>query len=79
MMSTKVDDKKLNDVLKKAISEAIHSEFEKEIKPRLRELDKALEILEDYLLANIATERLREINEGSATLTLKDIEKKYDL
>lgn len=76
-METTLDEKQLADILKKSIREVIETEFEREIRPRLQEIDRILEMLEDGLLVQIATERLGEIEEGAATISLDDMEKKY--
>ncbi len=76
-METTLDEKQLSDILKKSIREVIEAEFEREIRPRLQEIDRILEMLEDGVLAQIATERLAEIDEGTATISLDHMEKKY--
>jgi len=72
-----LDEKKLHNLLKRSIREVIESEFEREIKPRLNEIDRILEILEDGVLAQIAAGRFIEIEEGTATVSLENMEKKY--
>ncbi|HDR90904.1 MAG TPA: hypothetical protein ENN75_01510 [candidate division Zixibacteria bacterium] len=76
-METTLDEKQLSEILKKSIREVIETEFEREIRPRLLEIDRILEMLEDGVLAQIATERLAEIERGTATISLDDMEKKY--
>ncbi len=76
-METTLDEKQLSEILKKSIREVIETEFEREIRPRLQEIDRILEMLEDGVLAQIATERLAEIDEGTPTISLDDMEKKY--
>ena len=76
-METTLDEKQLSDILKKSIREVIETEFEREIRPRLQEIDRILEMLEDGLLAQIASERMGEIESGTATISLDDMEKKY--
>jgi hypothetical protein len=78
-MGTILDEKKLYDFLKLSIREVIESEFEREIKPRLNEIDRILDMLEDGVLAQIATERFVEIEKGTATVSLENMEKKYAL
>ena len=77
IMGTMLDEKKLHDLLKRSIREVIESEFEREIKPRLSEIDRILEMLEDGVLAQIAAGRLNEIEKGTPTVSLENMEKKY--
>lgn len=70
-METTLDEKQLADILKKSIREVIEAEFEREIRPRLQEIDRILEMLEDGVLVQIATERLGEIDEETATISLQ--------
>ena len=76
-MGTMLDEKKLHDLLKRSIREVIESEFEREIKPRLSEIDRILEMLEDGVLEQIAAGRFIEIEKGTATVSLENMEKKY--
>ena len=74
-----IDEKRLYDFIKRAIKEVVESEFEREIRPRLGEIDTMLEMLEDGLLVQIATERFAEIDSGTPTVSLEVMEKKYAL
>ena len=76
-MGTSLSEKQLSELIKKSVREVIEAEFEREIRPRLQEIDRILEMLEDDVLVKIAAERLGEIESGTETVSLDDMEKKY--
>jgi hypothetical protein len=78
-MPTAIEEKKLNKLVKSAVASAIKKEIEREVKPRLEEIDAIMGILEDAVLGQVAIERLAEIKGGLKTVPLSALEKKYGL
>jgi len=78
-MEPAVYEKRINRMIKTAVTNAIKEEIEREVKPRLEKFDEIFEILEDSILAQIAIERLAEIKGGTKTIPLSALEKKYGI
>jgi hypothetical protein len=78
-MPITIEEKKLSRLVKSAVASAIKKEIEREIKPRLEEIDAMMEIIEDAVLGQVAIERLADIEGGLKTVPLCELEKKYGL
>ncbi len=78
-MPVLVDEKDLYKLIRQAIKEIFDNEFKQEIKPRLNEIDKILELLEDEYLSEIALLRFTDIEKGAKTVSLEAMEQKYGL